>query len=125
MNGSQVPLEDIGAVKGLLRGRAGTRAETAHHSSLVVGEGVTILVVPEFRLVSSCLPVRMPVLILLACEALNVIFASDDRALLRPLALVSEHVRLEILEVLAAIGVRASLLLPRLVAAIRLLRRAI
>jgi hypothetical protein len=72
-------LEDIGAVEAFLRSSARARAETAHHGSLVVRQGV-------------------PVLVILACEALDVVFAGLDWALLGTLSLVGEHVSLQILE---------------------------
>lgn len=83
MDRSKVALEHIGAVEALLRCRAAARTETTNHGALVVGECVSVLVV-------------------LPREALGVILASGNWALLGPLVLVSEHVRLEILEDTAA-----------------------
>lgn len=100
VDGGQVPLEDIGAVERLLRSRAGSRTETAHHGTLVVSQGVAVLVV-------------------LASEALDVILAGLDGTLLGSLVLVGEHVCLEVLEDLATVRVGASLLLlASLVAAV-------
>lgn len=99
MNCSQVALEDVGTVKGLLRSRAGAWAEAADHCAFVVCEGVTVLVI-------------------LASKTLCVVLAGLNGALLRTLSLVSEHVSLQVLEGLAAVGIGASLLLLRLVAAI-------
>jgi hypothetical protein len=83
-----VSLEHICAVEALLSRAAGAWTESADHSSLVVRQG-------------------MPVLVILAGEALSVILASRDRTLLRALVLVCEHVRFEVLEVPAARGVWA------------------
>lgn len=99
MNCSQVALEDVGTIEGLLRSRAGAWAEAADHCAFVMCEGVTVLVI-------------------LASKALCVVLAGLNGALLRPLSLVSEHVGLEVLEGLAAVGIGASLLLLGLVAAI-------
>ena len=66
-------LEDISAVERLLSRRTGPRTETADHGTLVVCQGMSVLVI-------------------LPCETLKVIFASSDRALLWSLILVSEHV---------------------------------
>lgn len=74
-----MPLEDIGSVKALLRCRSAARTEAADHSALVVCESV-------------------PVLVVLPCESLDVVLAGGDRALLRALAAVREHVGLEVLE---------------------------
>ena len=74
--------EHICAVEALLGRAAGAWTETAHHGSLVVRQGVSVLVV-------------------FAREAFGVVLASWDRAFLRALILVCEHVRLEVLEVSA------------------------
>lgn len=63
-----------------------------------MGQGVTIFVV-------------------LSCESLDVVVARLDRALLRTLVLVSEHVRLQIFEDLSTIRIRTPALLFRLLAA--------
>lgn len=83
-----MPFEDVRTVEALFRGASRAGAEAAHHSALVVGQGVSVLVV-------------------LAGKAFGVVFASGNWALLRALVLVREHVRLEVLEVLAACGVWA------------------
>ena len=57
----------------------------------------------------------MPVLIIFPCEAFEVVFASGDRALLRPLILVSKHVCLEIFEHTTAFWKRAKAFLPAFV----------
>ena len=54
-------------------------------------------------------------------KTLDVVLACGDGTLLGTLGLVREHVGLEVLEGLAAVGVRAALLFPRLIAAILLL----
>ena len=69
MNRGQMTLEDIGAVKALLRGGARAGAKIAHHSALVVGQGV-------------------PILVVLACKSFLVILARNDWAFLRPLRLM-------------------------------------
>jgi hypothetical protein len=98
----QMPLEDIGAVERLLSRGTGSRTETAHHCSLVVGQGVSVLVV-------------------LAREALDVVIARLNWALFGAFRLVRQHVRLQVLEGLTTVGVWASLLLLGLIAAIRVL----
>ena len=57
----------------------------------------------------------VPVLVVLPCETLCVIFTSSNRALLRPLVLVGEHVRLQVLEHSTAFWKWAHSLLPGLV----------
>jgi hypothetical protein len=94
MDSSQVTLENIGAVKRLLSRGSRSRAEAAHHGTFVVSKGMAVFVV-------------------LPSEALDVVITCGDWALLRSLILVSEHMRLEVLERLAAVRVRASLLLLR------------
>lgn len=86
-------LEDIGAVKALLGGSARAGAETADHGTFVVRESV-------------------PVLVVLPCEALDVVLAGLNWALLRSLRLMSEHVCLQVLERPTAVGNRADALLP-------------
>lgn len=78
-----MPLEDIGAIEALLCGASTARAEAADHRSLVMGEGVSILVV-------------------LPSETLGVVFTSRNRALLGSLVLVSEHVSLQVLHMSTA-----------------------
>lgn len=96
MDGSEVALEHIGAVEALLRRRAAARTETTDHSALVMCESVSVLVV-------------------LPGKALGVVLAGGDGALLGPLVLVGEHVRLEVLEDTAALWKWAQALLARLV----------
>jgi hypothetical protein len=63
----------------------------------------------------------MAVLVILSREALDMIFACRNGALFWPFCLMSEHVSLQILEGLAALGMRTSLLLLRsFISAIRL-----
>jgi hypothetical protein len=81
-------LEHVRTVKALLGRAARAWAETAYHGSLVVRQCV-------------------PVLVVLACEALSVVFASRDWTFLWALILVCEHVRLEVFEVPATCGVWA------------------
>jgi len=59
----------------------------------------------------------VPVLVVLSGEALDVIVTCLDGALLGPLILVGQHVRLQILEHLSTFRIRASSLLFRLFAA--------
>jgi hypothetical protein len=99
VNGSQMTLEDIGAVKGLLRSRSRAWAKPADHCALVMCESVAVLVI-------------------LASETLSVVLASLNRTLLGALILVSEHVSLEILEGLATIRPSTSLLLLGLITAV-------
>ena len=77
--------EHICAIETLLQRGAGTRAETANHRALVVRQGVAVLVV-------------------LASKALDVVVAGGDRTLLWTFQLMGEHMGLDILECLAAIG---------------------
>lgn len=84
-------LENICAIETLLQRGAGTRAETANHRALVVRQGVAVLVV-------------------LAGKALDVVIAGGDRTLLWTFQLMGEHVCLDILEYLAAIGEWARIL---------------
>lgn len=90
--GGKMSLEHIRTVEALLRGRARARTETANHRSLVMRQSMTVLVV-------------------FACEALEVVFAGDDGALFGALRLVSEHVRLQVLEDAATLWNRAETLL--------------
>jgi hypothetical protein len=92
----EMALEDIGAVEALLRCRAASWAKSTHHGALVVGQGV-------------------PVLVVFSREALDVVFARSDRALLRSLSTVSEHVCLQVLEDTATLGKWAKTLLARLI----------
>jgi hypothetical protein len=91
VHGSEMSLEDVCAVKALLRRASRTGAEAAHHRSFVMRQGVSVLVV-------------------FAGEALGVVLAGRDGALFRPLVLVGEHVRFEVFEVSAARRVRAEAL---------------
>lgn len=75
-------LEDIGSIEALLCCTPTSRTETTHHCALVMGQGVSVLVI-------------------LASEAFDVVFASWNRALLGTLLLVREHVRLEVLDMSA------------------------
>lgn len=79
-----MPLEDIGSVEALFSSRAGRRAEATDHGALVMSQGMSVLVV-------------------LSCEALDVVFASRNRALLRSGLLVSPDVCLQVLDDLPAI----------------------
>lgn len=89
-------LEDIGTVEALLCSRSTARAEAADHSALVVSESV-------------------PVLVVLPGEALDVVFAGRDRALLWPFVLVGKHVCLQVLEHASALGEWAETLLACLI----------
>jgi hypothetical protein len=83
-----MPLEDVCAIEALLGRAARAWAEATHHSAFVVRQCVSVLVV-------------------LAGETFSVVLASWDRALLRALVLMCEHVRLEVLEVPTACGIWA------------------
>lgn len=63
---------------------------------------------------------RVSILVILSGKALGMVFACDDGTLLRSFALVSQHVSLEILEDLSAVGIVASSFLI-LVTAVRTL----
>jgi hypothetical protein len=82
-------LEYIGAVEALFSRRSGTGTESTHHCPFVMGQCVSIFVI-------------------FACKPLEVVFAVDDRAFFRSLALVGQHVSPEILEGSAAVGPGAS-----------------
>ena len=60
---------------------------------------------------------------LLSRKAFGVVLACRNRALLGPLRLVRQHMGAEVLKDLAAIGVRAPLLLLRLIVAVVLITR--
>ncbi len=82
-------LEDIRTIEAFLRGGPGPRTEVAYHRSLVVSQGVTVLVV-------------------FARETFLMIFADYDGALLRSFGLMRQHMRLEVLEVSTTVRVGAS-----------------
>lgn len=88
----KVAFENVGSVEALLGGRPRTWAEATHHGPLVVSQGVSVLVV-------------------FAGEALDVVFARHNGALLRSLGLVREHVGLEVLEDSATVWMGAAALL--------------
>ena len=83
MDGRQMSLEYVGAIEALLGCAATARTEPAHHRTLVVRQGVSILVV-------------------FACETFGMVFACWNRALFRSLILMRQHVRLEVLDMSAA-----------------------
>ena len=87
-------LEDIGAVERLLGCRPGAWAEATHHSTLVMSQGVSVLVI-------------------FAGETLRVVLAGEDRALFRSLGLVGKHMRFQVLEDLATVGMWAATFLRR------------
>ena len=89
---SQMSLEHIGSVETLLSRRPRSRAKAADHGTFVMCQCMSILVI-------------------LACEALQVVLASEDWAFFRSLGLMSQHMSFEILEYLPAFGVRAPALL--------------
>lgn len=91
-----MPLEDISAIETLLCSRSTTRAEATDHGTFVVSEGVSVLVV-------------------LPCEALDVVFAGSDWALLWPLVLVGKHVCLQVFEDTSTLGKWAKTLLTCLI----------
>ena len=83
MHGSQMSLEDIGTIEALFSRAATAWTETAHHCAFVVCQGMSILVIfPR--------------------EAFRVILACRDWTFLRPLVLVCEHVRLQVLDMATA-----------------------
>jgi hypothetical protein len=79
--GDQMSLEDVCSMERFLRR---FRTKFANNDALVVGEGVTIPVVPSR-------------------ETFVVVFTGRNRAFLWTLGLVSEHMHPEVLQVLAAI----------------------
>ena len=79
MDRSKVALEDVCTIETLLRGGAGSWAESTDHIPFIMGKSMAVLVI-------------------LASEAFLVIGTSCDWALLRSLRLVGEHVRFQILE---------------------------
>lgn len=87
-----MPLEDVCTVETLFGRAARAWAETAHHSALVVSQGVAVLVI-------------------LPGKALGMILACGNWALLRALILVSEHMCLQVLEVPATSRVWAKALI--------------
>lgn len=97
--GCQVTLEDVRSVERLLGGRARAGTETTHHCPFVVGQGVSVLVV-------------------LSCKTFDVVVTGLNRALLWPLSLMGQHVRLQVFEGFPAVGMWASLLLLGLVSTI-------
>lgn len=88
-------LENIGPVEALLGWGARAGTEAAHHSSFIMGQGV-------------------PILIVLAGEALVMVSAGHDWALFRTLGLMCEHMRLEITECSPAVREGTSALLAAL-----------
>lgn len=68
-----MPFEDVRAVEGFLCRGPGAWAEATHHRPFVMGQ-------------------RVAVLIVLSCEALDVVFTRLDWAFLRALILVRKHV---------------------------------
>lgn len=78
-----MPLEYVCAVEALLCGAATAGAKATDHGTLVVGEGVSVLVV-------------------LSCEALGMVFTGWDWTLLWSLILVGKHVSLQVFDVSAA-----------------------
>lgn len=83
VNRGQVSLENIGTVEGFLGGGSRSWAETTNHGTFVMCESVSLAIV-------------------LASKSLAVVLASHDWALLWSLILMSEHVGLEIAELLSA-----------------------
>ncbi len=79
-------LEDVSAIETLLGSRARSRAESAHHVALVMGQGMSILIV-------------------LAGKALLVVVACHNRTFFRPFRLMGKHVRLQVLEQPATVNV--------------------
>ena len=77
-------LEHIGAVEALLGRRSAAGAEATHHRTLIVSKGV-------------------PILVVFPGEALYVVLARDDGALLGAFVLVGQHMRFEVFEDAAAV----------------------
>ena len=81
--------ENIRSVEALLHRRARAWTKTAHHSPLVVGQG-------------------MPVLVVLARKPFLVVLAIQDRALFRAFRLMGKHVCFQILENSSTVWMRTS-----------------
>lgn len=81
--------EDVSSIEALLRRGARSWAESADHVTLVVSQGVAILII-------------------FASESLVVVGAVDDWALLGSLGLMGEHVGLEILEWSSTVWMRTA-----------------
>lgn len=81
--------EDVRAIEAFLRSGTRTGAKPAYHRALVMGQGMTILVV-------------------FPSKAFQMILASEDWTLFRPLRLMRQHVSFEILEQSAALRVWTS-----------------
>jgi len=82
-------LEHVRPVEALLGSGPGPRTEATDHGTLIMGQ-------------------RVPIFIIFPGETFDVIIARGDWALLRPLILVGEHMRLQILKDLAAFWVGTS-----------------
>lgn len=93
VDGRQMPLEDVCSVEALLGSRARARTEPTDHGTLVVGQSVSILVV-------------------FACEALEVVFTGDNGTLLRSLGLVGEHVGSQVSKDTSTVRMGTSVRLP-------------
>jgi len=76
----QVSFEDIRAIEALLGCASAAWAEATHHSTLVMRQSMSVLVV-------------------LACEAFDMVLACCNWAFLWSLILMRKHVRLEIFHV--------------------------
>lgn len=89
MDRSQVSLEDVGPVEALFYRRARARAETAYHGTLVMGQGVSILVV-------------------FSRKAFLIVLTVQDWTFFWPFRLMCQHMGFQILEDSAAVGMRTS-----------------
>ena len=89
MNRSQMTFEDVGSIKALLGCRARAWTETAHHRTLVMGQGVSILVI-------------------LARESLLIVLTSENGTFFGSFRLMSKHMSFQVLEDPPTIWVRAS-----------------
>ena len=89
MDRGKVALEDVCTIETLLRGGAGSWAESTDHVPFVVGKSMAVLVV-------------------LPSKAFLVISAGRDWAFLGSLRLVGKHMRFQILERSTTVRVRAA-----------------
>ena len=105
VHGGKVSLEDIRSVEALFGGRSRARAESTHHITLVVGEGVSILIV-------------------FAGEPFLMVRTGRNWALFRPLRLMGQHMCFQVFEQSAAAWMKTSIALASVVKGSRTSRRA-
>ena len=92
VDGSEMSFEDVRTIERFLCRRSRTWAETTHHRTFVVSQGMSIFVV-------------------FSGKAFDVVVTCLDGAFLWSFILVRKHVRLQVLEDFAALRIRALSLL--------------